>query len=151
MLTDLQKYQCLDALNEPLEPLARSVMAQEIRIRYNGADPFSCYTIEQVEGMLLAMPVTRVEMLLSILETLDRIQAQTTSNAIGGKSRLIQADVLKWSDRAEQGQTDLGMLRGDALKRIRVVFGLRSIDALIAEFGGDRSGNCGMNGRLSRS
>jgi hypothetical protein len=150
MLSEKQQYQILDALNEPLEPLARSPLAQDIRIRYSGLDLFSCYTIETLQPLLTALPQVRVDMLIDILATLDRIQLTTTTNAIGNKARLIKADVLEWSDRPEQGQSDLGSLRGDALKRIRVMLGLRSIDALLAEFG--RGGSCGgMNGRLYRS
>lgn len=151
MLSEKQKYQILDALNEPLEPLSRSALAQDIRIRYNNADPFSCYTIETLEPLLTNLPQVRVEMLIELLETLDRIQSTTTTNAIGNKARLIKADVLEWSDRPEQGQSDLGSLRGDALKRIRVMLGLRSIDALLAEFGRGSAGFGGMNGRLYRS
>lgn len=126
MLTERQEYECLDALNEPMELLSHTMFPGHVSV-----NPFKLYTIETLRPMIAALPPVRVSMLEELLTKLKTATDKIETNAIDNKSRLIKADVLEWSDAANQGQIDLGQTRGEYLKRVRVIFGLSSIEALL--------------------
>ena len=125
MLTERQEYECLDALNEPMELLSHTMFPGHVSV-----NPFKLYTIETLRPMIAALPPVRVSMLEELLTKLKAATDKIETNAIENKSQLTRADVLEWSEKGDP-QAELEQTRGNYLKRVRTIFGLSSIEALL--------------------
>ena len=130
MLSDRQQFIILDAINEPFRDLVLS-SAQA----FTGTSPL-ILTIIQLQASLAILPPVRITMLEEIAVDLQSADVASRQEAISGKRRLIQADVLKWSDNpAMSQQLTIAQLKGDLAMKIRTILGLDSIAMLMQKYG----------------
>ena len=130
MLTDRQQFIILDAINEPFRDLVLT-SAQA----FTGTSPL-ILTIVQLQALLAILPPVRVTMLEEIAVDLQSADLALRQEAISGKRRLIQADVLKWSDNpAMSQQLTIAQLKSDLAMKIRTILGLDSIAVLMQRYG----------------
>ena len=141
MLSELEQYDAIDRLNELLEPLS-----------YLNSNYFALYTIETLQPLLLRLPSIREIQIRDLLAEIKALEDVYQNNAIGNKARLIKADVLEWSDKSgTTNQNELTGLRGSKLRKLRVLFGLKSIEAILVQTNLSTAQNNGMMGALYRS
>ena len=141
MLSELEQYDSIDRLNELLEPLS-----------YLNSNYFALYTIETLQPLLLRLPSIREIQIRDLLAEIKALEDIYQNNAIGNKARLIKADVLEWSDKSgTTNQNELAGLRGSKLRKLRVLFGLKSIEAILVQTNLSTAQNNGMMGALYRS
>ena len=141
MLSELEQYDAIDRLNELLEPLS-----------YLNSNYFALYTIETLQPLLLRLPSIREIQIRDLLAEIKALEDVYQNNAIGNKARLIKADVLEWSDKSgTTNQNELTGLRGTKLRRLRTLFGLQSIEAILLQTNLSTTQNNGMMGALYRS
>ena len=141
MLSELEQYDAIDLLNELLEPLS-----------YLNSNYFALYTIETLRPLLLQLPSIRETQIRELLDEIKTLEGIYQNNAIGNKARLIKADVLEWSDKSgTTNQNELTGLRGTKLRRLRTLFGLKSIEAILVQTNLSTAQNSGMMGALYRS
>ena len=130
MLTDRQQFIILDAINEPFRDLVLT-SAQA----FTGTSPL-ILTIIQLQASLAILPPVRITMLEEIAVDLQAADVANRQEAISGKRRLIQADVLKWSDNpAMSQQLTIAQLKSDLAMKIRTILGLDSIAVLMQKYG----------------
>ena len=130
MLTDRQQFIILDAINEPFRNLVLT-SAQA----FTGTSPL-ILTIVQLQASIAILPPVRVTMLGEIAVDLQAADLAIREEAISGKRRLIQADVLKWSDNpAMSQQLTIAQLKSDLAMKIRTILGLDSIAVLMQRYG----------------
>ena len=130
MLTDRQQFIILDAINEPF----RDVMLTSAHA-FTGTSPL-ILTIVQLQSSIAILPLARLDMLAEIATDLQSADTVMRQEAISGKRRLIQADVLKWSDNpAMSQQLTIAQLKNDLAIKIRTILGLESVALLMAKYG----------------
>lgn len=130
MLTDRQQFIILDAINEPF----RDVMLTSAHA-FTGTSPL-ILTIVQLQSSIAILPPARLDMLAEIATDLQSADTVMRQEAISGKRRLIQADVLKWSDNpAMSQQLTIAQLKNDLAIKIRTILGLESVALLMAKYG----------------
>ena len=130
MLTDRQQFIILDAINEPF----RDVMLTSAHA-FTGTSPL-ILTIVQLQSSIAILPLARLDMLAEIATDLQSADTVMRQEAISGKRRLIQADVLKWSDNpAMSQQLTIAQLKSDLAIKIRTILGLESVALLMAKYG----------------
>ena len=130
MLTDRQQFIILDAINEPF----RDVMLTSAHA-FTGTSPL-ILTIVQLQASIAILPLARLDMLAEIATDLQSADTVMRQEAISGKRRLIQADVLKWSDNpAMSQQLTIAQLKSDLAIKIRTILGLESVALLMAKYG----------------
>lgn len=130
MLTDRQQFIILDAINEPF----RDVMLTSAHA-FTGTSPL-ILTIVQLQSSIAILPPARLDMLAEIATDLQSADTVMRQEAISGKRRLIQADVLKWSDNpAMSQQLTIAQLKSDLAIKIRTILGLESVALLMAKYG----------------
>ena len=130
MLTDRQQFIILDAINEPF----RDVMLTSAHA-FTGTSPL-ILTIVQLQSSIAILPPARLDMLAEIATDLQSADTVMRQESISGKRRLIQADVLKWSDNpAMSQQLTIAQLKSDLAIKIRTILGLESVALLMAKYG----------------
>ena len=130
MLTDRQQFIILDAINEPF----RDVLLTSAHA-FTGTSPL-ILTIVQLQSSIAILPPARLDMLAEIATDLQSADTVMRQEAISGKRRLIQADVLKWSDNpAMSQQLTIAQLKSDLAIKIRTILGLESVALLMAKYG----------------
>ena len=130
MLSDRQQFIILDAINEPFRDLVLT-SAQA----FTGTSPL-ILTIIQLQASLAILPPVRITMLEEIAVDLQAADVASRQEAISGKRRLIQADVLKWSDNpAMSQQLTIAQLKSELAMKIRTILGLDSIAMLMQKYG----------------
>mgnify|MGYP000196786968 FL=1 len=130
MLSDRQQFIILDAINEPFRDLVLS-SAQA----FTGTSPL-ILTIIQLQASLAILPPVRITMLEEIAVDLQAADVANRQEAISGKRRLIQADVLKWSDNpAMSQQLTIAQLKSELAMKIRTILGLDSIAMVMQKYG----------------
>ena len=130
MLTDRQQFIILDAINEPF----RDVMLTSAHA-FTGTGQL-ILTIVQLQASIAILPLARLDMLAEIATDLQSADTVMRQEAISGKRRLIQADVLKWSDNpAMSQQLTIAQLKSDLAIKIRTILGLESVALLMAKYG----------------
>lgn len=93
-------------------------------------------TIVQLQASIAILPLARLDMLAEIATDLQSADTVMRQEAISGKRRLIQADVLKWSDNpAMSQQLTIAQLKSDLAIKIRTILGLESVALLMAKYG----------------
>lgn len=130
MLTDRQQFIILDAINEPFIDVVLTSNHSS-----NGASPL-VVTIVTLQTILNTLPAVRLDMLTEIATDLQSADQSMRQYAIAGKGRLIQADVLKWSDHPSTSQeATIARLKCELAVKIRTILGLESIALLMAKYG----------------
>ncbi|MGL5060899.1 MAG: hypothetical protein ACRC62_13065 [Microcoleus sp.] len=130
MLTEIEKYTLLDALNEQVADIVYTLEP----------NPFAMISIETLNLKLQALPQARIDQLRSIAQTLVSAETAANTEAISGKRRLIKADVLEWSDNPELSNArSHGELKDILTRKIRLILGMESIAALIDQYAQNRS------------
>lgn len=130
MLTELEKYTLLDAVNDQLVDIVCKL----------DPNPFAKISIEILNTKLALLPQVRIDQLKTIAQTLTDLESVSKTETIAGKRRLIKADVLEWSDKPELSQTrSHAELKSILTRRIRTILGMDSIAALLEQFSQGRS------------
>jgi hypothetical protein len=139
VLTESEEYAILDALNLQLQAIACTLEP----------NPFALLSIEFLRTRISVLPQTRQDQLKAIVASLNQAEQAAITEAIGGKRRLIKADVLEWSDKDEMTNAKaIGELNSNLATRIRLILGLDSIASMLAKHSiGQSSGQA----RLYRS
>ena len=108
---------------------------QTCALPISGTSPL-ILTIVQLQSSIAILPPARLDMLAEIATDLQSADTVMRQEAISGKRRLIQADVLKWSDNpAMSQQLTIAQLKNDLAIKIRTILGLESVALLMAKYG----------------
>lgn len=130
VLTESEEYAILDALNLQLQAIACTL----------DPNPFALLSIEFLRTRISALPQTRQDQLKAIVASLHQAEQAAITEAIGGKRRLIKADVLEWSDKDEMTNAKaIGELNSSLATRIRLILGLDSIASMLVKYGTGQS------------
>jgi hypothetical protein len=128
-LTEKQEYIILDTLNEPLQAIAYRVFALS-------PNPFALLSIDSLRLMLSKLPETRIQMISEMADSLASADQSLIQEAIGGKRRLIKADILEWSDNPAFSQAiTIAGLKNDIGAKLRAILGLPAIALLLQQYG----------------